>query len=341
MTIRTWWPLGRTIGWAALGLAGLALPPDLVRAQEANAGTSESPENGESAPPPAAPAPGETSVVLSGSPEELERILAVLRQFDGIRIEPTRYGPSAHPYRLDEPYDPGSPHQGTLHPHPFSPSQASRFRPDHDGWGYGPSYGRYGYEYGGYYDRGFEAGYRQGHFYGRREMEAELRAPLFISNYLVAMQTGALEFRAGDYGSSARRFVLAARLDNGDAFSRILAGHALVAVGRYHEAAALIARALELQPKLSYVNRDIRDDYGRKDDFVLHREKLAGAAQNAGDQPDLWALLGYYDFFGGQPHSALGSLSKAEALDPDHELAQRLLEVARLSLPPAEGDHAD
>ena len=217
----------------------------------------------------------ESSVVLSGSPEQLERILAVLRQFDGIRVESTRFGPSAHPYDLNAPYDPSSPLQRAPHHHPFSGSNSRSYRSDYSGRGYGPTYGGYGYDSYGSYDSRFEAGYRQGRFYGRREMEAELSAPRFLSNYQFTMQTGTESFRAGDYSSSARHFILAARLDNGDAVSRIRGGHALVAVGRYREASTLIARALQLQPKLPYLSRDIRNEYGQKADFGQHFEQLA------------------------------------------------------------------
>lgn len=338
MTIRTWLPSGWTCCWALLGVAGTMFSPTPANGQADDGGLPEA----DGVVPPGRIA-GETSVVLSGSPEQLERILAVLGQFEGIRIESTRFGPSAHPYDLNEPYDPGSPQQRAPHFDPFSRSHFRRTRSGYDGRGYGASYGGYGYGYGyqGSYDSGFEAGYRQGRFYGRREMEAELSAPLFVSNYRFTMQTGTESFRAGDYSSSARHFILAARLDNGDASSRIRAGHALVAVGRYREASALIARALQLQPKLPYLTRDIRDEYGQKDDFDQHFELLAGATRDAGDQADLWALLGYYEFFGGRQPDALHSLSRAEMLDPRNALAQRLLEVARLSVPPVERDGSD
>ena len=336
MTIRSWLPSGWTCCWALWGVAGVTLLPASASGQEELGGVGEL-----DGAIPGVRIPGETSVVLSGSPEQLERILAVLRQFDGIRVESTRFGPSAHPYDLNEPYDPASPLQRAPHVDPYSRSHSRRYRSDYNGRGYGSSYGGYGYDYRGSYDYGFEAGYRQGRFYGRREMEAELSAPLFVSNYRFTMQTGTESFRAGDYSASARHFILAARLDNGDASSRIRAGHALVAVGRYREASALIARALQLQPKLPYLSRDIRDEYGQKDDFDQHFDRLAKATRDSGDQADLWALLGYYEFFGGRQSKALQSLSKAETLDPRNPLAQRLLEVARLSLPPLERTGSD
>jgi len=335
MTNRTWMSSGWICCWA---LVGVAILPALAQGQEDDGRLEEY-----AGTIPAAPTAGETSVVLSGSPDQLERIIAVLRQFDGIRVESTRFGPSALPYDPSEPYDPGSPRQRTPRSHPFSDARSHRSRSDHNRRGYGPSYGGYGNDYGYYgsFDSGFEEGYRLGRFYGRREMEAELTAPLFVSNYQYTMQTGTQQFRAGDYSASARHFILAARLDNGDASSRIRAGHALVALGRYPEASALIARALELQPKLPYLSRDIRDDYGQKDNFDQHFDQLATATRDPGDQADLWALLGYYEFFGGRQSDALRSLSKAETLDPRNPLAQRLLEVARLSVPPVGREGAD
>lgn len=324
MTDRT--STGRVAMWIGC-VTLIVLPQAILRGQSTRGG------RGEVGP---APVSGDqsVSVVLRGSTEQIEQILGLVDQFDGIQVEPTRFGPTGHPYDLNEPYDPSSPLQRAPHPHDYSRSRQGRYSADRYGGSFGATFGGSRYGYRGSYEEGFSAGYRQGRFYGRREMEAELKAPLFTSTYQHTMHTGAERFGAGDYSAAARHFVLAARLDNGDASSRIRGGHALVAVGRYSEAAALIARAFELQPKLPYLSRDIRNEYGQKDDFDKHLNQLAAAATEAADQADLWALLGYYEFFGGEQTRALRSLSQAETLNPQNSLARRLLEVVRLSVPP-------
>ena len=196
-------------------------------------------------------------------------------------------------------------------------------------------YGR-GYDYGyGYGDWTFGEGYWEGRRDGRRYAEWERRYELGRRAYADAMSDGLLAFRNGDYSQAVRHFVRAAKTNQGAAASRIHAAHAMVAIGRYHEALPALRRAFQLQPKIAYLALDIRRDYGRKADLDAHVKELAGATREAQDDPALWLLLGYYQFYSGREAAAIGSLNKVDELAPGDFMTDALLDAARMISPPA------
>ncbi len=198
-------------------------------------------------------------------------------------------------------------------------------------WGDSPAYG-YGYApYGGGF--AFDEGYVQGHRDGKRFAEWEFRYERGTRSYLDAMRTGVEAFNHGDYSTSSRQFILAAKLNQGDAASRLHAAHALVALGHYGEAALLVRRALQLQPKLVYLSLDIRSDYWESGDFTDHYQKLKEAADQYSENANMWFLLGYYQYFTDKHAEAVVSLVRANRLDPGQRTTQTLLEAARLSAP--------
>jgi len=179
----------------------------------------------------------------------------------------------------------------------------------------------------------FDGGYETGFHDGRRFQEWQTRAELGLSGYLKAMQAGSSYFRNGAYGAATRQFILAAKLNQGDAASRLRAVHGMTALGRYSGAVPTLRRALQLQPKLIYLPLDVRSDYGPGNDFEVHRSKLAEAARQVGDDAGLWLLLGYYQLFSDGQADAGTSLERATQLDPHDSAAARLLEAARLTTP--------
>ncbi|MCC7291122.1 MAG: hypothetical protein IT449_03555 [Phycisphaerales bacterium] len=256
---------------------------------------------------------------------------------------------------------------------PYGYSAYNRY-PNHD----------YSYDYGyGAYWRGldaadpylYERAYRQGVTDGRRFEQYEREAELGLKSYLDAMEAGQAAFASGNYGKASQLYILAARMSQGDPASRVCAGNSLIALGRYDEAAQILRRAFELQPKLAYLPLDIRGEYQVAGDFETHlaalqaaaeRESLAapggapgvaltgnaaptgsgapGAAvqvtgtETSADEPnaepaDLWALLGYMNFFGGNPADAKPALDRARKLRPDDAWIRTLHEAARTTSP--------
>lgn len=211
-----------------------------------------------------------------------------------------------------------------------------------NGWGWG-AYRHYqddrNYGLGDpYFDEGYQEGWRD----GRRHAEWEQRAELGREAYVEGMSQGLEAFRHGDYSAAVRHFVRSAKLNQGDPASRIHAAHAMVAIGRYKEALPALRRAFQLQSKIAYLAIDIHRDYGRPQDFDNHYAQLQRAAEEAKDDPALWLLLGYYQYFSGREADALASLKKSDKLAPDDFMTGALLDAAKLSAPrtPDEGASA-
>lgn len=142
------------------------------------------------------------------------------------------------------------------------------------------------------------------------------------------VQAGLESFAAGQYERAAVSFLGGADANQGDAASRIFAGHALFALGRYDEAAKLIRRALELQPLLSTANYDIRDDYGRQGDFDRHNAALEQYVAAHPRDAAGHVVLGYVRYYSTGPGSAYDPLVRARRLDPHNELVEKLLNIS-------------
>jgi len=204
-----------------------------------------------------------------------------------------------------------------------------------DAYGWSP-YGFNPYAYGAYpyYGQGvFDEGYVGGFDDGQRFQKWQEQTERGLRSYLTAMHGGQEAFRQADYDVAARQYMLAAKLNQGDAASRLHCVHAFTALGHYAEAVPALRRALQLQPKLVFLPLDIRDEYGAAGDFDAHLQQLTGAAQEPGTDAGLWLLLGYYQFFSGRGSEAVASLEKAAALAPKDSAVGTLLEAARLSAP--------
>ncbi len=184
------------------------------------------------------------------------------------------------------------------------------------------------------YDRGYEQGYRRGWEAAQRALGAQRNLTLRTS----LLEDGDRYFREGRYGDAARSFLLAARQGQGDPVARLRAAHAMTALGHYERAWLLVRRAFQLESRLPYLQIDIRQDYDNVAEFERHRELLAKAATDAGDAPELWALLGYYRFFSEDGVDAVPALNRAAELAPESPVIRELREVARVSVPASVSD---
>jgi tetratricopeptide (TPR) repeat protein len=179
----------------------------------------------------------------------------------------------------------------------------------------------------------FDEGYRRGRRDGQDFSDWQFSYQMGTTSYLQAMETGVKAFRAGDYSLAAKQFVLAASLNQGDAACRLHAAHAMVALGRYDEAALTTRRALQLQPKIAFLLLDIRGQYADPNDFAAHYQKLKETTEKTANDGNLWFLLGFYQFFSDRATEAFRSLQKADALQPGDRTTQGLLNAAKLSTP--------
>ncbi len=192
---------------------------------------------------------------------------------------------------------------------------------------------RFGVPYDDWRYDDLERAYRQGVEDGRNFERFEIQAERGVGSYQRAIAEGHTAFAAGRYADAARDFLLAARLNQGDPTSRLCGAHALIALGHYEQAAPLLRRAFDLQPRIAYLPLDVRTAYDRPADFQRHLDALCEASTGEPDNAELGSLLGYLYLFSERPEKALGILARGAELEPDDRLIRTLLGVARARNP--------
>src|SRR5262249_49958549 len=116
---------------------------------------------------------------------------------------------------------------------------------------------------------------------------------------------GSALLRAGLYERAAVPLLAAAEANHDDALSRVRAGHALFALGRYDEAVRHIRRAFELQPALATIQYDMRDDFGRQGDFnrqIVALERFVSSHPGSAAGAIMLAYVRYFTSRAGSAH---------------------------------------
>jgi tetratricopeptide (TPR) repeat protein len=206
---------------------------------------------------------------------------------------------------------------------------------------YAPSYYS-GYGWSSYGDD-WATGYEQGRYdadHDYIEYIAAQRAGRLINQWADQFDQAILMFRDGQYERAALNMLGAAEMNHTDGASRLHAGHALFALGRYDEAIPLIERAFELAPVLTYHSYDIRDEYGDKAQFDAHLQALEDYVAAHPSSAGAVTLLGYVTYYTDGPGAAYPYLKRAAALDPRSLFIPKLLTPSSMvrpstgSLPP-------
>lgn len=124
-------------------------------------------------------------------------------------------------------------------------------------------------------------------------------------------------FRGQFYGEALSKFDSASGRAPAAASLHVRRGHALVALGRYDQAALAFRRALVLDPEFAQSDWRLARLYGSQNRAVLdkHVESLAGAALQAAGEPDLYFLIGVYLHFDGQHDRAQKFFRQAAELE--------------------------
>jgi tetratricopeptide (TPR) repeat protein len=195
--------------------------------------------------------------------------------------------------------------------------------------------GRYGYGYNSY---GFgddyagsiyRFGFGRGADYTRFRVESEERTQRALRQFFGHLARSLTLFHEGRYREAADGFKLAADTNHGDSAARLYCAHSLFAVGHYRDAVPFLRRAFELQPKVVFLNFDLRDDYGDLADFADHLDALEQALARSPQNLDRLILLGYVYYYTGQRDRAFGVLSTASRIAPRDPLVLRLLDNSR------------
>lgn len=205
----------------------------------------------------------------------------------------------------------------------------------------GPSFGCAPYVYGDPYGYGY--GYSGFDSFGDAYEQGRLDADSEYMDYIAAQRAGQaldasraewddamVHFQAGRFDRAAVGWLNAAALNHGDAKSRVYAGHALFAVGRYDDAVKLIARAFELAPQLAGRGYDIRADYTRPAEFDAHLRRLQNYVESRPEDASAMTLLGYVLYYSEGPAAAFPALSRAAKMLPRDYFIPKLLNNARM-----------
>jgi tetratricopeptide (TPR) repeat protein len=112
-------------------------------------------------------------------------------------------------------------------------------------------------------------------------------------------------FRDGDYGQAAELFGRVAAADPRNADARLAYGIAEFALGDFRLAAAAVRQGIAISPEIVSTALDLRDNYGRVEDFDRHFERLAQRVENEPGDGDALLVLGFvYHFVGDRQDAA-------------------------------------
>ncbi len=211
-------------------------------------------------------------------------------------------------------------------------------------YGCGPVYaGGYGSGYAAPFYGDAASAYHQGRYDADREYNwflASQRAGRLLNQYSAMFDEGMRLFRDGDYEQAVVSWLGAAESNHSNAASRLHAGHAMFALGRYREGVQHIARAFELSPSLAYKIYDLRDEYGDKAEFESHWAALRTFVAEHPDDASAATMLGYVTFHTQGPGAAWPVLERASRLDRHSFFIPKLLNVARQASPSVKPDRS-
>lgn len=180
--------------------------------------------------------------------------------------------------------------------------------------------------------------YNQGRYDADREylwFIASQRAGRLINQSADFFDEGILLFRDGHYDRAAIKWLGAADINQANAATRLHAGHAMYALGKYADGVTLLARAFELSPILAYKSYDVRDEYGDHADFHRHLMALKAFVARQPADADALTMLGYILFYTEGPAASWKYLERASRLRPDDYFIPKLLTLARQASPEA------
>ncbi len=141
------------------------------------------------------------------------------------------------------------------------------------------------------------------------------------------MKAGATSLRQGQFRNAANAFTLASNYRPNEARAHLGRSHALLGVGEYLNSAIVLARALELDPRVTLAKADLVEILGGPEAFVA---RIAGLEQcaKADGAPQLQFLLAYIYYQMDQPaeaRTAIEAAAKALPASPALDLLKAAL----------------
>lgn len=218
--------------------------------------------------------------------------------------------------------------------------RSRHFRPDRRAWSRGlllwaPYGGAYGYGPLAMQRALWEAylaGREDERYLERRRFNQEdmqRRAERALSQYDKALQEGLRWLSQGDAARAAIQLTLASELDQGDPACRIHLAQARLALRHYDDAAAALRRALELQPKLAYLDLDLDRYYAEPGTLARLTDELARHMREHRTSADVHFLRGFLEFQRGNLAAAHEAFRRVARVSPDDELARSLVTISK------------
>jgi tetratricopeptide (TPR) repeat protein len=259
---------------------------------------------------------------------------------DNARRQPTARAPSRKPGEKARPRrvevrDLRDSRSDARRPDPRRDQYDWGYRYPRNSWSYGPYGGYYGYgwyvspHWGADVYRAYRYAERKEHERVVNREEMAEREQRLLSQHERAVQAGLRRLKEGQPERATVAFTLAAKLNQGDPACRILLAQARLAQGHYQEAALALRRALELQPKLIYVDLGLSERYATADALDTYTDALAVWVRENAVRPEVWFLLGFLEFQRGDFEAAYTSFQHAnEGLSGD-ELTRQYLGITK------------
>lgn len=144
------------------------------------------------------------------------------------------------------------------------------------------------------------------------------------------LELGITAFKNGEFGLALFRFRQAEDAVPAASRAHAYQGQALIAMGKYREAAEILQEALRNQPNWPANDfRPRKDLYGGQEDaFKEHRNRLEQAQLRQPKDADYLFLLGYLSWFDGQRDTAVDYFTQSKALAANPRWTDLFLKVA-------------
>jgi tetratricopeptide (TPR) repeat protein len=163
--------------------------------------------------------------------------------------------------------------------------------------------------------------------FNQRDMQQ--RAVRLLSAHDQALRSGLELLRLGDYQRAVLPLTLATRLDQGDPAARIHLAQARLGLGHYDQAAALLRRALQLQPHLIYADLQLGDYLPDRDELAVHTRQLREWTQNHAASAEVMFLQGFFELQLGHFEAANHAFTRAAAGLPEKDIVLEYLDITR------------
>ncbi|MBL8877537.1 MAG: hypothetical protein JNG88_00330 [Phycisphaerales bacterium] len=155
------------------------------------------------------------------------------------------------------------------------------------------------------------------------------RRDRLLSAHEKAFRSGVAQLRAGDARKAMITLSMAAELNHSDPASRIHLMQAQLSIGHVEAAAVSLRRALELQPKLAYIDLKLADSFSSPEEWDACIDSVTAENLKPAAQRDVRFMIGFLEFQRGQYDAAHEAFVSAAALGQRDDLTKKYLALTR------------